>query len=95
MYRIIIEDEKGLHEGFLDKSEAADKVVKTLIDQINMKQNYDYIIATDIKNYNGMNLSIHGNGEKIAKIFDGIVHHMICNMPGVVERVLIAWDKRK
>ncbi len=95
MYRIIIEDEKGIHEGFFEKSEGADNVVKTLIEKLEMKRNYDYIIATDIKNYNGMNLSIHGNGEKLAKIFDGIVHHMILNMPGLIERVLIAWDKRE
>ena len=95
MYRIIIEDSDGLYEGLLDKTDAADKVVKTLIDQLGMKQNYDYIIAIDAKDFNGMNLSIRGNGEKLAKIFYGIVHHMILNMPGVIERVLIAWDKRK
>jgi hypothetical protein len=59
-----------------------------------MKKVGTYLIATDCANYNGCELSVRGNAEKIANQYDALTNFMIQNNPGILMGVLSAWDRR-
>ena len=40
-------------------------------------------------------MSIHGNSEKIAQMYDLLTHFIITKDPGVMRRVIHAWEKGK
>lgn len=93
--RIMIEDENGLFQAEMEKDKSVQDVVNNLRIILDMKKVGTYLIATDCANYNGCELSIHGNGEKIAQQYDAITQSMITNSPELIMRVMAAWDRRK
>lgn len=52
------------------------------------------IIETDKPNENSASISVHGNAEKLAQMLDAFIHYTNINMPGVIDRMMIAWEKR-
>ena len=93
--RIMIEDENGLFQAEMEKDKSVQDVVNNLRIILDMKKIGTYIIATDCANYNGCNLSIHGNGERIAQQYDALTHFMIENDPEILMCVITAWDRRQ
>lgn len=93
-YRILIESSNGLYEGFIPADCPEPSLIDVLKKKLFMHDVSDYILVTDLKNYKGAAISIHGNAEKIGQMFDALVHHMILNNKPVLERVMIAWEKR-
>lgn len=93
-YRILIETSNKLYEGFIPMHGPGSTLIDVLQKKLFMHCISDYIIVTDLKNYKGAAISIHGNAEKIGQMFDALVHHMILNNKPVLERVMIAWEKR-
>lgn len=93
--RIMIEDENGLFQAEMEKDKSVQDVVTNLRNLLNMKKVGTYLIATDCANYNGCELSIHGNGEKIAQQYDALTHFLISKDPEIIMRVIAAWDRRQ
>ena len=95
MYRIIIEDQKGLHQAILNETEEAKEVIHNINNILKMSDITDYIYAFDMKNANSCELSFHGNGEKLAQMYDRITKNLISKAPGIILRVISAWDNGK
>ncbi len=93
--RIMIEDENGLFQAELEKDKSVLEVTQNLRNLLNMKEVGTYIIVTDYANYNGCNCTIRGNAEKIAKQYDAITNFILQNKPGILMRVISAWERRK
>lgn len=89
MNRIIIETDKQIYEGMI-KPELAQMISK----KIQLTETFNYIIVTDVQNENSAAISVHGNAEKLAKMIDAFMHYTNIHMPAVIDRVLIAWEKR-
>ncbi|MBO5809844.1 MAG: hypothetical protein J6R32_03345 [Bacteroidales bacterium] len=94
-YRIIIEDQKGLHQAILNETEEAKEVIHNINNILKMSDLTDYIYMFDLKNTDGCDISIHGNAEKLAKMYDLLTHFLMQKDPGIIVRVLAAWDKRR
>lgn len=92
--RIMIEDENGLFQAELEKDKSVLDVTHNLRNLLNMKKVGTFIITTDCANYNGCNISLHGNAEKIAKQYDALTHFLINEDPHILMRVISAWDER-
>lgn len=92
--RIMIEDENGLFQAELEKDKSVIEVTQNLRNLLNMKKVGTYIILTDCANYNGCDVSVHGNSEKIAHQYDVLTNFMLQNQPGILMRVINAWDRR-
>jgi hypothetical protein len=90
----MIEDENGLFQVEMKKDKSAQDIVNNLRIILDMKKVGTYLIATDCANYNGCELSIHGNAKKIAQQYDAITQSMIVNYPESIMRVMAAWDRR-
>lgn len=95
MYRIIIEDEKGLHQAILNETEEAKEVIHNINNILKMSDITDFIYMFDVKNAAGCDMSVHGNAEKIAQMYDLLTHFLISKDPGVILRVISAWDNGK
>lgn len=93
--RIMIEDENGLFQAEMEKDKSVQDVVNNLRIILDMKKVGTYLIATDCANYNGCDLSVRGNAEKIANQYDALTNFMIQNNPGILMRVISAWDRRQ
>ena len=93
--RIMFEDENGLFQAEMEKDESVMEVTQNLLNLLNMKKIGTYLIATDCANYNGCDLSVRGNAEKIAKQYDALTHFMIENDPEILMCVITAWDRRQ
>lgn len=94
-YRIIIEDHKGLHQAILNETEEAKEVIHNINNILKMSDITDYIYLFDLKNTNGCELSFHGNGEKLAQMYDQLTKNLLSTAPGIILRVIAAWDKGK
>ena len=94
-YRIIIEDQNGLHQAILNETKEAKEVIHNINNILKMSDLTDYIYMFDLKNADGCDMSIHGNGEKIAQMYDLLTHFIITKDPGVMRRVIHAWEKGK
>lgn len=92
--RIMIEDENGLFQAEMEKDKSVQDIVNNLRIILNMKKVGTYLIATDCANYNGCDVSVHGNGEKIAQQYDVLTHFMITKDPEIIMRVICAWEQR-
>lgn len=92
-YRIIIEDEKGLHQAILNETDEAKKeVIHNINNILKMSDITDYIYMFDVKNAEGCEVSVHGNGEKIASMYDILTHFLITKYPGIIMRVMTVWE---
>ena len=94
-YRIIIEDDNGLHQAILNETKEAKEVIHNINNILKMSDLTDYIYMFDLKNADGCDMSIHGNSEKIAQMYDLLTHFIITKDPGVIRRVIHAWEKGK
>ena len=93
--RILIEDKDGLHQVILDEEKKGSKdIITNLKIILNMRKVSDFILITDCKNYNGCDISVHGNAEKIAKQYDALTQFMISKDPHILMCVISAWDER-
>ncbi len=93
--RILIENKEGLYQVILDeeKKEVKD-IITNLKNLLDMRKVSDFILITDCKNYNGCDISVHGNAEKIAKQYDALTQFMISKDPHILMRVISVWDER-
>ena len=91
-YRIIIEDQKGLHQAILNETEEAKEVIHNIYNILKMSDITDYIYMFDIKNARRCDISIHGNAEKMSQMYDLLTHYLISKDPGIILRVISAWD---
>lgn len=94
-YRIIIEDQKGLHQTTLNETEEAKEIIHNINNILKMSDITDYIYVFDVKNANGCELSFRGNGEKLAQMYDQITKNFISIAPGIILRVISAWDNEE
>ena len=94
-YRIIIEDQKGLHQAILNETEEAKEVIHNINNILKMSDITDYICMFDLKNAACCDLSIHGNSKKLSKMYDILTRFLITKDPGIILRVISAWDKGK
>ena len=94
-YRIIIEDQNGLHQAILNETEEAKEVIQNINNILKMSDLTDYIYMFDLKNADGCDIAVYGNSEKIAKMYDLLTHFIMTKDPGVLMRVMHAWEKRK
>lgn len=94
-YRIIIEDQKGLHQAILNETEETKEVIHNINNILKMSDITDYICIFDKKNENGCEVGIHGNGEKLSQMYDILTNFLMTKDPGILMRVICAWDKRK
>lgn len=94
-YRIIIEDQNGLHQAILNETEEAKEVIHNINNILKMSDLTDYIYMFDLKNADGCDMSVHGNSEKIAKMYDLLTFFIMKNDPDVLMRVINAWEKGK
>ena len=94
-YRIIIEDENGLHQVILNETKEAKEVIHNINNILKMSDFTDYIYMFDLKNADGCDISIHGNSENIAQMYDLLTHFIITKDPGIIRRVIHAWEKGK
>ena len=92
--RIMIEDENGLFQAEMEKDKSVQDVVNNLRNILDMKKIGTFIIVTDCLNYNGCNILLHGNTEKIAQQYDALTHFMINKDPYILMRVISAWNER-
>lgn len=93
--RIMIEDENGLFQAEMEKDKYVSDIISNLRDLLKMKKIGTYITITDCANYNGCDVSVHGNGEKIAQQYDVLTHFLITKDPEIIMRVMMALEKRK
>lgn len=77
--RIMIEDENGLFQAEMEKDKSVQDVVNNLRIILNMKKVGTFILTTDCANFNGCDLSVRGNAEKIANQYDVLTNFMIQN----------------
>lgn len=91
-YRIIIEDQNGFHQAILDETEEAKDVIHNMNNILKMHDITDYIYMFDVKNFNGCDMSVHGNAEKLANMYDLLTKFLINTDPGIILRVISAWD---
>ena len=91
-YRIIIEDQNGLHQATLNETEEAQDVIHNINTILKMSAITDYIYMFDLKNFNGCDMSVHGNAEKLANMYDLLTKFLIKSNPGIILRVLSARD---
>lgn len=92
-YRIIIEDQKGLHQAILNETEEAKEVIHSINNILKMHDITDYMF--DLKNADGCDMSIHGNAEKLSQMYDLLTKFLITKDPGIILRVISAWDNGK
>ena len=95
MYRILIEDETGLHQAILKNTEESRDVIHNLKNILKTTDVTDYIFIEDLKNQNSAVVSVHGNGEKLASMYDLLTKFFITKDPGIMMRVISAWEKGK
>ena len=76
-YKILIEDENGLHQAILKDTDEAKDVIKNLKNILKTSEVTDYIFIADCKNCNGADMSVHGNGEKVMQMYDLLSRFMI------------------
>ena len=93
--RIMIEDENGLFQAEMEKDKSVQDVVNNLRIILDMKKVGTYLIATDCANYNGCEISVRGNAEKIANQYDALTNFLITKDPGILLSVISAWDRRQ
>lgn len=93
IYRIIIEDQNGLHQAYLKETEEAKEVIHNINNILKMSDITDYIYMFDLKNTAGCDMSIHGNAEKLSQMYDLLTKFLISKDPGILLRVISAWDK--
>lgn len=91
-YRIIIEDQNGLHQAILNETEEAKDVIHNINNILKMSDITDYIYMFDLKNAEGCDVSIHGNAETLSKMYDLLTRFIITKDPGIILRVISAWD---
>lgn len=91
--RILIEDENGLHQAILNDTDESKEVVHNINNILKMSDVTDFIFVVDLKNYNGADVSVHGNSEKIARMYDLLTKFLIQMDPHIIMRVISAWDK--
>lgn len=91
-YRIIIEDQNGLHQAILNETGEAKEVIHNLNNILKMHEITDYIYMFDLKNAECCDLSVHGNGEKIARMYDLLTKFIMATDPDILLRVITAWD---
>lgn len=91
-YRIIIEDQNGLHQAILNETEEAKEVIHNINNILKMTDITDYIYTFDVKNAKGCEISIRGNAEKLSQMYDNLTHFLISKDPGIILRVISAWD---
>lgn len=91
-YRILIEDQNGLHQAILDETEEARNVIHNINNILKMSDITDYIYMFDLKNFRGCDMSVHGNTEKLANMYDLLTKFLIKSNPGIILRVISAWD---
>jgi hypothetical protein len=53
----------------------------------------NYIYVFDLKNVNGCEVSIHGNGEKLAMMYDQLTKRLCIEAPSAMLRLMATWDK--
>lgn len=80
-YRIIIEDQNGLHQAILNETEEAKEVIHNINNILKMSDITDYIHIFDVKNENGCEMYIHGNGEKLAMMYDHLTKNLCMEAP--------------
>lgn len=88
-YRIIIEDDKGLHQAILDETKEAKEVIHNINNILKMSDITDYIFIYDLKNYKGCNCSVHGNAEKVVLMYDCLTKFLISKDPGIILCVML------
>ena len=93
MYRILIEDETGMHQAILKDTEEARDVIRNLNIILKTSDVTDYIFIEDLKNQNSAAVSVHGNGEKLASMYDLLTKFFITKDPDIMIRVISAWEK--
>lgn len=91
-YRIIIEDQNGLHQAILNETEEVKDVIHNINNILKMSDITDYVYMFDLKNADGCDLSIHGNAEKLSQMYDLLTKLLITKDPGIILRVISAWD---
>lgn len=94
-YRIIIEDQNGLHQAILNETEEAKEVIHNINNILKMSDITDYIYMFDLKNAAGCDVSIRGNAEKLSQMYDLLTRFLITKDPGIILRVISAWDNGK
>lgn len=94
-YRIIIEDQNGLHQAILHETEEAKEVIHNINNILKMSDITDYIYMFDLKNANSCGLSVHGNCETLSQMYDLLTKFLISKDPGIILRVISAWDNGK
>jgi len=94
-YRIIIEDQNGLHQAILNETEEAKEVIHNISNILKMSDITDYIYMFDLKNADGCDLSVKGNAEKLSQMYDLLTKFLISKDPGIILRVISAWDNGK
>lgn len=62
-YRIIIEDQNGLHQAILNETEEAKEVIHNINNILKMSDISDYIFIIDKKNENGCEVAVRGNAD--------------------------------
>lgn len=55
----------------------------------------DYILIIDWKNANGCDMCVRGNAEKLALMYDSFTRFLLTKDPGIILRVIAAWDNGK
>lgn len=94
-YRIIIKDNKGLHQAILNETEGSKEVIHNINNILKMTDITDYIYMFDVKNADGYDVSVRGNVEEIARMYDVLTKILITKDPGIMLRVISAWDRRQ
>lgn len=94
-YRIIIEDQKGLHQAILNETEEAKEVIHNISNILKMSDITDYIYVFDVKNADGCELSVHGNCEKLSQMYDLLTKFLISKYTGILLRDISAWDNER
>ena len=94
-YRIIIEDQTGLHQAILNETEEAKEVIHNINNILKMSDITDYIFIIDKKNENGCEVAVRGNAEKLSGMYDVLTMFIITKDPGILMRVIAAWDNGK
>ena len=94
-YRIIIEDQNGLHQAILNETEEAKEVIHNINNILKMHDITHYIYMFDLKNADGCDLSVQGNCEKLSQMYDLLTKLLISKDPGIILRVISAWDNGK
>lgn len=91
MFRIIIEDQKGLHQAILNETEESKEILHNMNNLLKMSDLTDYIIIIDKKNENGCDVSVRGNDIKLTQLYDTLTSILISKFPSVMKLVTSIW----